>query len=301
MNGKISNWMQVASTRRYTLTEGRGKGLDVIDCDNGKLRFLLNVSKALDVMQLYHEGQNMSFLSKNAFTGREVDFLKRFEGGMVYTCGLDSVGGREGFPLHGSLHNIPAEVIECTCDEAGIKVVAIVRDTALFGQNLVLKRTVTSAVGSESVQITDELTNAGFADANYCLLYHINVGYPMLDEGAKLLADVVSCVPRTPWSAQNENERECMVDSVVCEEETCYFLKLKTPKASLVNEKLGKTFSVEYSADTLPHFVQWRSMASGDYALGLEPCTTELDDQFAYKTIKAGESVQFCVRLSVTQ
>ena len=44
MDGRISNFCQVASLRRYTLTEGVEKGIDVIDCDNGKLRFLINVS-----------------------------------------------------------------------------------------------------------------------------------------------------------------------------------------------------------------------------------------------------------------
>ena len=45
MDGKISNLMQAASIRRYAFTEGVEKGLDVLDCDNGNLRFLLNVSK----------------------------------------------------------------------------------------------------------------------------------------------------------------------------------------------------------------------------------------------------------------
>ena len=135
MDGKISNFGQVASLRRYTLTEGREKGLDVLDCDNGKLRFLINVSKACDVMQLYHEGQNVSFVSKNGFTKRETNFLNRFEGGMLYTCGLDSVGGREGYELHGTLHNTPAEIVHAVCNEDGITVEALIRDTALFGKN----------------------------------------------------------------------------------------------------------------------------------------------------------------------
>lgn len=50
MDGKISNFQQIASLRRYTITNGRESGLDVIDCDNGKLRFLLNVGKACDIM-----------------------------------------------------------------------------------------------------------------------------------------------------------------------------------------------------------------------------------------------------------
>ena len=85
-NGKISNLAQVASLRRYRLAGGKEDGLEVIDCDNGRLRFLLNVSKALDVMQVYHEGQNISFISKNGFSRREIPFLSRFEGNMVGIC-----------------------------------------------------------------------------------------------------------------------------------------------------------------------------------------------------------------------
>lgn len=299
MDGRISNFQQVASIRRYTLSEGREKGLDVLDCDNGKIRFLLNVSKACDIMQLYHEGQNMSFVSKNGFTKRETPFLRRFEGGMLYTCGLDSVGGRDGFELHGTLHNIPAEIIRAECNENGITVEAIIRDTALFGKNLVLKRKIFTAIGGDSITLEDTLCNIGYKEEEYCLLYHINVGYPMLDNGAKVIVDVESYTPRTAWAKQNEATMYAMNAPTPNQEETCYFLNLKKPEITLVNEKIGKKFTVSYSGDTLTHFVEWKSMASGDYALGLEPCTTELDDRFAYKTIEVGEEIKFFVKILI--
>ena len=301
MNEKISNLAQIVSLRRYTLTEGAEKGLDVIDCDNGKLRFLLNVDKACDVMQLYHEGKNVSFLSKNAFTKREAPFLNRFEGGMLYTCGLDSVGGREGYELHGTFHNIPARITRAECDENGIVVEATIHDTALFGKNLVLRRKISSAIGSDSVAVEDTLINEGSRDEDYCLLYHINLGYPMLDEGATLLSDVESYVPRNDWARVNESSMYEMTLPEDNREECCYFLKLREPKVSLVNPKIHKRFTLTYSAQTLPHFVEWKSMASGDYALGLEPCTTELDDRFVYRTIRKNESVSFRIQLAVTQ
>ena len=301
MDGRLSNFSQLASIRRYTVTEGREKGLDVIDCDNGKIRFLLNVTKACDMMQLYHGGQNMSFLSKNAFTKREVNFLNRFEGGMVYTCGLDSVGGRDGYELHGTFHNIPAEIVRTECDENGIVIEANIHDTAIFGKNLVLKRRITSAIGSDVVSFEDTLVNESFRDEEYCLLYHVNVGYPMLDDGARVVADVVKCDSRTPWAKENEDTKYDISEPVPNEEETCYFLKLGTPEVALFNEKIGKKFTVSYSKDTLPCFVEWKSMASGDYALGLEPCTTELDDRFTYKIIKSGEKIKFNLNISVTE
>ena len=151
MNGKISNQMQIASLRRYTLSEGRARGLDVIDCDNGKLRFLINVSKACDIMQMYHAGENLSFISKNGFEARELAFPRRFEGGMLYTCGLDSLGAREGFEIHGTFHNIPAEILRAEVTETEITVEALIRDTNHVKRNLVVRRKITSKIGSESV------------------------------------------------------------------------------------------------------------------------------------------------------
>ena len=301
MDGKVSNFQQAASLRRYTLTSGREHGLEVIDCDNGTIRFLLNVGKALDMMQLYHKGQNISFISKNGFSAREAPFLNRFEGGMIYTCGLDNIGGeRNGLPVHGSYHNTAAEIVLTQCDEQGIVVEAVIRNTALFGSNLVMRRRITSAIGSDSVQIEDELTNLGYKDERYCLLYHTNIGYPMLDEGVSVHLDAKECRPRTEWSARNMDTRLLMEQPVDANEETCYFMTLNKPEVRVVNPKLGKTLSLTYSQDTLPCFVEWKSMASGDYALGLEPCTTELDDTFAYRILPKQESITFSLCLSVT-
>ncbi|MBR2474283.1 MAG: aldose 1-epimerase family protein [Clostridia bacterium] len=300
MDGRISNSLQVASVRRYTVTEGQEKGLDIIDCDNGKIRFLLNVSKACDVMQLYHEGQNVSFISKNGFTQRQAPFLKSFEGGMLYTCGIDSVGARDGYETHGTIHNIPAQIIRAECNENQIVIEAILRDTALFGKNLTVKRKITSEIGSGALTLVDTLINEGFREEEYCLLYHINIGYPMLDAGAKVVADVGKRIARTDWSKINDNDSYDIGEPVANMEETCYFLTLKSPEASLVNKKLGKQITVSYSGETLPHFVEWKSLASGDYALGFEPCTTELDDRFEYRKISPAEKIEFCVKIDVS-
>ncbi len=299
MDGRISNFMQVASIRRYTLTEGREAGLSVIDCDTGRIRFLLNVTKGCDVMQLYHEGQNVSFVSKNGFTTDKGDFLRRFEGGMLYTCGLDSVGGRDGYPIHGNYHNNPAEITRCECTEEGITVEATIRDSSLFGQSLVLKRRITAPIGGDTLTLSDTIVNEAYREEGYCVLYHINVGYPMLSEGARVEADIESCTPRTPWSKKTEGEMLTVTAPVPNQEEMCYFLKLKRPEISLINPKIGKKLTVSYSEDTLPHLVLWRSMASGDYAMGLEPATTLLDGGFAKKALAPGESVTLSVAIKV--
>lgn len=291
--------MQLASIRRYEMTEGTERGLRALDCDNGKLRFLLNESKALDVMQMYHKGENVSFVSKNAFTAREIAFENRFEGGMLYTCGLDSVGAREGYLLHGTHHLTPARVTRAEVNEEGILIEAEIRETALFGKNLVFRRRVFSQIGSDTLEISDTLENCGTREEEYCLLYHVNVGYPMLDAGAELIDDAEEVIPRTPWAAEHIGSRRAIGAAVANQEEMCYFLRLKTPSVSLRNPKINKMFTLKWSQETLPCFVEWKSMAAGDYALGLEPCTTELDDGFAYRRIAAGETICFSLQMRV--
>lgn len=299
-NGKICNSLQSAYVRRYTLTDGAENGLKVIEVNNGVLRLLLNESKALDIMQLWHKGDNISFVSKNGFTARELPFTRRFEGGMLYTCGADSVGGREGYELHGTLHGTPARVTRCECNAGAITVCAEIRDSELFGKNLVLRRTVTTKAGSSSVELSDTLINESCRDEQYCLLYHVNAGYPMLDDGCEIVADILSAEPRSPYARKKQGELLKITPPLSGQEETCYFLELKEPHVALVNRKLGKTFSLSWSGDTLPHFVEWKSMASGDYALGLEPCTTLLDGKFAYKTLAGNDEVNFRLCFGVT-
>ena len=301
MDGRISNLSQIMSICRYTITEGAGVGLDVIDCNNGTLRFLVNLSRSADIMQLYHKGENVSFVSKNGFTSKTGDFLSRFEGGMLYTCGLDSVGGREGYELHGTHHLTVATLLRAEANEKGIVIETMMRESALFGRNLLFCRKITTSLFEETLHIEDTLVNEDVEDANYCLLYHVNLGYPMLNEGAEMIADIASCEPRTEWAKENVESKLTISSPSPRMEECCYFLRLTTPSVTLKNQKNKKAFTLTYSADTLPEFVEWKSMASGDYALGLEPSTTKLDEGFVYRTVASGESIRFALDLTVDE
>lgn len=299
MNKKLNNLDQIAYVRRYVLTEGAAAGLKVIEVYNGVLRFLLNESKTLDIMQLFHKGTNISYLSKNPFTKRETTFLKRFEGGMLYTCGIDVIGGQAGYEDHGSFHNIPAQITRCECTEDKIIVEAIIRDTELFGKNLVMKRRYETEIGSDTVTLSDTLLNEGWRDEDYSILYHVNVGYPMLDEGVKISAQANKIVPRTAWAKKHIDKAFEIEAPEDCREETCYLLDMKTPTVTVTNDKLKKRFTLSYTGEELPFFVEWKSMASGDYALGLEPSTSLLDDKFAFSKVEKQSKISFGITLKV--
>ena len=148
MNKKVNNLRQICSVTRYKITEGRGSGLDVIDCDNGKIRFTLSPSRGLDVIQMWYRGENVSFISKNGFVNENVPFLERFEGGMLYTSGLDSCGARAGFEQHGTYHLTTAEVTRAEATEDGITVQKQNADNTSFDVKVNEDGTVTVVSGS---------------------------------------------------------------------------------------------------------------------------------------------------------
>ncbi len=294
-NKKINNCLQSAYVRRYTLTDGTENGLKVIELCNENLRVLLNESKALDVMQVWHKGVNVSFISKNGFTAREIPFLNRFEGGMIYTCGIDSLGRRDGFELHGYFHNTPAKVISVLNKDNILQVKAVMHFSSLFGENLSFERTIT--LKSDTLSVEDRLINNGTKAENYCLLYHTNFGYPMLDEGTEIIADLKSVTPSGELAEKLLPNRTIFRAPIDNEPEKCYYLENNQNYVSVVNKKIGKKVTVTYSKETLPELVQWNSDASQDYALGIEPSTSKLGDQLTYKQIKPKETVNFIICL----
>ncbi len=287
MIAKIGSPEQVCLAQRVQITDGRGCGARQIHVANGRLNLVLSESNALDILRLWHGGTNIGFVTKNGLYTAPADFLGSFPGGMLYTCGLDAIGNVEGHPVHGRIHSVPAQVRELAADETGVKIVAEIRDTALFGQNLVLTRTFTTAAGSDEVRIVDRIENRAFRDENYCLLYHVNVGYPVVDAGARIIGKFAKSFPRTSW-AEHEMPKMLEVEPPLPNaEETCYFHQTKDGVMAIENPRIGKRFAVQCS---LRKFVQWKSRASGDYVIGLEPCTCWLDGEFKYETLKPGES-----------
>ncbi len=296
---EVNHLSQVCEVVRAVCTDGERAGLRTITVSNGVLNVEFLENRALDLSRVFYKGISMGFVSKNGITARkEEGFHRSFPGGMLYTCGLDAIGAIEGHALHGNLHNIPATVVSARADETGATIEGEIRDSALFGQNLCFTRKIFIPADSGRIEISDVLKNEGYRDERYCLLYHINSGYPFLCDRTTIGYDEISIVPRTEWAETALSDVKKFQLPVDNEEERCYFIRLKTPRVRVTNPVLGKSLTIGYSADTLPCLVEWKSGASGDYALGIEPCTTFLDKpDFAYRTVKAGESVNFRVVL----
>lgn len=281
--GYLCNPQQMYTLRRMTIAEGKAKGTSVLEVATaGGLQLDILPDAGLDIGQVRYRGVNVSFISKNGYDSPasilpyETEFLNTFPGGMLYTCGLRSTGGahrdgEEWHPLHGRYHSLAAENVCAGVEDDTIIIKGTIRETALFGHNLVLKRTVRIPIFGAEVTVSDELTNLAHRDEEYALLYHCNFGYPLISEKARVeLPENRKTSPRTSFAATGLGRETTFDVPVPGEEERVFFHENMAHRAALVNEALGIRMDLTWS-DSLPILAHWRSMASGDYVCGLEP------------------------------
>ena len=293
---KCGNVRQVRAAYEIAFTAGREAGKKGILVQNGALEVLFNKDNALDITWVKYKGQNISFLSKDGLNPAICDFAGNFEGGFLYTCGMDNVSSCvEGKPVHGSMHYMPAENVAISYEGDAIIISGDVREAAIFGKNLVMHRRYT--VKESGITINDVLENAAFTSADYVLLYHINYGYPFLDECLKLELDVEKSEPRTEIAKKRYDERFSITYPIDGNDEDVYYHIMKTGNVRLTNEQLGITVSMHYDTETFPLTLEWKSMISGDYALGIEPTITRFDD-FKMRTLEVGEKKTYKIEIN---
>ncbi len=287
---------QLAYVRQCTVEEGRAMGLRAVEVKNGDMRFLVMADKCLDVAALEYKGINLSFTAKPGLNGRNhfdthgEEALRSIMGGLFFTCGLQNVCGpceTDGveYPMHGRIRTTPAEHL---CSDAYwdgedyiLEVKGEMRESHLFGTNLVLRRTVRSVYGSGKIQIIDEVENQTPEETDLMLMYHCNFGYPFLAPGTRLVLPSKHVKGREEWSEQHLDCWHTAGAPIDGETEYVYIHDLAEDKnghsfAALVNDDLGFGIRLDFDRKVQPHFMEWMSMKTGDYVIGLEPSNSSV-------------------------
>lgn len=293
---RVGSMQQLASVRAMTLNEGRTTGLRAFQVHNGPLNFQVLADKCLDVGEFSYRGVNLNFLSKPGLQGRGHydtngdEALRSIMGGLFFTAGLENicapctVDGKD-YPMHGRIRTTPGEHLSSDAFWRGedyvLRCSGEMREGELFGENLVLRRTVETVYGQKSVTITDTVENQGYRPEPLMLLYHINMGYPLLDEGTELVVPTRSVTPRDETSMGHE-DRWNIMDAPKDNEPEYVFIHDLVPDSqgkgvvAVLNHKLGLGVRLEFTTANLPRFMEWKSTASGDYVLGLEPSNSSV-------------------------
>ena len=285
-NPYIGHDSQLFGVEEHRLVGGRGDGMRLFQIKNGKgLEFTVSADRCADISRLSYKGDNFSYFSPCGYVApayydsREAGFLKSFTAGFLTTCGLRAVGSPctdqgEELPLHGTIGNTPAENVCAYTDETAIHLYATVRDTAIFGPKLILKRHITCSLKENRIAIEDTVTNQGDAPSPLMILYHMNMGYPLLSEYAKLKIPSVKVTPRDAHAAEDLNTWDKVLMPQTGFQEQCYYHTFsgeETACATLYNPELGKGLKISFDPENLNCFTQWKMMGVKDYVMGLEP------------------------------
>lgn len=290
------NLQQMVYARPVIYKEGRAEHLNAIEAKCGDLLFHAAADKALDITDFSYKGMNMTFLSKPGLQGRNQydtngeEALRSIMGGLFFTCGLENicapcmVDGKE-YPMHGRMRSTPAEHVNTDVifedNRCKLYISGEMREAELFGENMVLRRSIESVLGENSITIIDEVENQAFRPEPLMLMYHCNLGYPFLNENCRLYIPSNKVLGREQlsidkverWSFMEvpaDNEPEYVFLHEVASDE-----KLDTI-VMVADHKNEVAIIIEYNQKNLPYFMEWKSMASGDYVLGLEPSNSSV-------------------------
>lgn len=274
---------QIGGIRDFTVNDGKAKGVRVIEVDTGILRFFVLPDRCMDIANTYYKGNAVSWISKTGIVAPQYyekdgkNWLRGFFGGLVTTCGLKNIGRPYGeLGLHGRIANTPASKICVYADWEGDEYVMHIsgemRESVASGENLVLKRTITTKLFSNEITLKDTIVNEGYDSENTALCYHCNFGYPLVCEGAMItnVPDAVSHISAPIHGIEEECIDVKYTDDVVT--------------VGIENGDMGAY--ITYDRSTLPDFLIWKMLGESDYVVGLEPRTTSLGGENIAKNDK---------------
>ncbi|RWE29520.1 MAG: DUF4432 family protein [Mesorhizobium sp.] len=305
-SGQLS---QFAGVRLMTLGDGVERGIRMLEFRTGSgLRFTVLVDRALDIADCDFKGQAIGWHSPSGFRHPG---LHEYEGegglawarsfsGLLVTCGLDHILGREDVPadsynypgrktvlhsLHGRVGTIPARLTgygeRWDGDRCVLWAEGIVQQSAVFGEDLHLIRRIEADVGGNEIRLSDHVVNHGFNRTPHMYFYHVNVSHPLLDEGSRYLAPIRDVVwaghAGERYAAQEVGYRTAPApqpgfSEQVWQHEMAADAKGEVPVA-VVNDRIGLGLELVTRKDQLPCAYQWQNFQAGQYALGMEPST----------------------------
>ena len=220
-------------------------------------------TRGLDVGAAWFRGVPLAWIGAAGEGGADAaDWRAAWGGGLVTTCGLDNVGApSEGIGLHGTYTFLPAREVATERSRAQ----AVARGTVDDPRGLRVKRTIRTAVGSGRVEIVDRTVNLADDPLEAPLLYHVNLGWPLWDDGTRVETDAEEVEPRDDDAAPHDWSTAPAQPAALPER---VWEHIGATRAAVLNERLGLRMTVE---SDLPRLWQWVDPAPGVYAFGLEP------------------------------
>lgn len=297
-------------------------GMRIVEAYNGSgLTFTLLPDRGLDLWTAHYNGIPLTWISPGSPHSPDFgqSWLRQFNGGLLTTCGLTHVGPPETDSETGELRDLHGLYTRLRAGDILIQggwndalytlaLTGTVQESRLFGEQLRLTRTYRLALGAPVIHIADTVTNLGDTPAPLMLLYHFNLGFPLIDDGVKLHIAHESVYPRDA-TARAElafwPEYQAATPHFA---EQVFFHHVKVAEdnwamAAVLKNNFG--LMLEWDTTHLPYFTQWKNTRQGIYVNGFEPGNCIPEGQNAARRhgrlvwLKPGDTHTFSCRVTV--
>lgn len=323
-----------AAARLVTLGDGAQRGVRVLELrSGGGLEAEIIIDRSFDIGRLALNGTTLSWHGHGGYRNaalidpdadRGQGFLTGMSG-LLSTCGFDHIRQPDTetadhaplhpspeitYPLHGRGAHQPARLVGYGIDEIAEQPViwceGEVVQSMMFRGALRLTRRIEMPLGGHTLRLTDTVTNIGPNAQPSMMLYHINLGYPLVGPASVIDTGQGACTwksvdhdPQAPLGSPPETP---------VSEISVHHPTIQDGKAScrLHNPENGLGLGVRFSADTLPCLQILRVRGAGYNLIGIEPCSTSgrtrqaARDANELPTLAPGESRHFSVEFTPT-
>ncbi len=316
------------TVQRYRFTTGKRADVELLVIDSGRVRAAISPTRGLSLWRANIDGLDCSWRSPidgpihpqyvPLSEPNGLGWLDGFDE-LLVRCGLQSFGapdfhknGQLKYPLHGRIGNQPAAnwSVNLDAEHSLLEVRGEVHETRFLQFNLRMTVSYRFSFGQPTIDVVDTVKNASDTDTTMQLLYHINIGSPLLEGGATMHCASKRIVARDLHAADDLATWPTYLSPTSGYVEQVYFSSPTAcadgwATALLASKDRSRGFAVHYKPDTLPYFSQWKNtvgVADG-YVTGLEPATgfpnprTFEEEQGRVVPLAASKSVEFRVRL----
>ncbi len=297
---RVGDPSQLAYARGCVLADGKADGVRAVEVATGSgLAFTVLPGRGMDIAFASYRGMALSFQSGTGVTSPAyyeepgTAWLRTFHAGLLTTCGITNAGapstdGGRQYGLHGRVANAAAEDLcigqDWQGDEFEIRVAGTVREATAMAENVKLRRSIETRLGAKGLRLRDTVTNRGFTAEPLMLLYHFNLGFPLLSPGSRVLGPIRRTEARDPQAAADRGVEECLrfPEPVQGYREKVFFHSLGADArgrtfVALVTDDCGEGtplgIVLRWSAAELPCLTEWKMPCRGFYVVGLEPGT----------------------------
>ncbi len=306
------------------------------------LSFTLLPDRGLDIWSASYKGIPLTWIAPGSPHPPDYgqSWLQQFNGGLLTTCGLAHVGPPEVDSVSGERRDLHGNFTRLRAQEVGLgngywtdyytdtaqtdqrwryelPITGLIHESRLFGSQLRVRRAIHIAFPQADLGVYDFITNLGDQPVPLMLLYHVNLGWPLIRAGATLHTPHEKVYPRDATARAGFDTWPTYEAASAGYPEQVFFHHLKTPSAVseepdltgvvLANAESDFAVRLQWTFNSLPYFTQWKNTRQGIYVCGIEPGNCIPEGQNAARAngrlqmIQPGETVETYLSLDIVE